>query len=122
MSEKTLDEILVTLKEILKWVKFSGAEEVRVVLMKVLDTEQKRLIYYLSDGSHGSVEIGKKANVSDTTVRRYWESWARLGLAEPVKIQGGVRLKKSFELEDFGLAVPQTVEKINEKRSEEKEE
>lgn len=108
MSEKTLEEILSTLQEILKWVKFSGVEEVRAVLMKVLDTEQKRLIYNLSDGAHGSVEIGRAANVSDRTVRRYWDTWSRLGLAQPVAVRGGIRLKKSFELEDFGFVVPQT--------------
>lgn len=114
-----LEEILSTLKEILKWVKFSGAEEVRAVLMKVLDTEQKRLIYFLSDGTHGSVEIGKTANVSDSTVRRYWETWARLGLAQPVPVKGGFRLKKSFELEDFGLAVPQANKTESKKQQEE---
>jgi len=108
MSEKTLEDILETLQEILKWIKFSGVEEVRAVLMKVLDTEQKRLIYNLSDGEHGSVEIGKAANVSDRTVRRNWDTWSRLGLAQQISVRGGVRLKKSFELEDFGFVVPQT--------------
>lgn len=107
MSEKSLEKIVELLQEILKWVKFAGAREVRTVLMSILDTEQKRLIYHLSDGEHGSVEIGKAANVSDSTVRRYWESWARLGIVEPMSVRGGVRYKKSFQLEDFGFTVPQ---------------
>jgi len=107
MSSKEIERIIELLQEMLKWVKFAGAREVRTVLMNILDTEQKRLIYHLSDGEHGSVEVGKAANVSDSTIRRYWESWVRLGIVEPLSVRGGVRYKKSFQLEDFGFTVPQ---------------
>lgn len=90
----------------LKWIKFTGVKEVRTVLMNVLDTEQKRLIYHLSDGKHGTIEIGKSVNISDSTIRRYWEAWARLGIMEPIAVRGGIRYKKSFEIEDFGFNVP----------------
>jgi len=106
MKDKHNEQIIELLKEILKWIKFTGVREVRTVLMSILDTEQKRLIYHLSDGENGSVEIGKVANVSDRTVRRYWESWARLGIVEPIRVRGGLRYKKSFELEDFGFTIP----------------
>lgn len=101
-----MDELLSIMREILKWTKFAGAKEVRGILTTTLDTDQKRLIYYLSDGNNGTVEIAKSANTSDRTVRRYWESWARQGIVEPLKVRGGERYKKSFELEDFGIAVP----------------
>jgi len=95
------------LREILRWIKFAGAREVRNVLAATLDTEQKRLIYHLSDGKKGSVEIAQVAKVGDSTVRRYWSSWARQGIVEPLKVRGGERYKKSFELEDFGFSIPQ---------------
>jgi hypothetical protein len=101
------NEATAILKEILKWIKFSGIKEVRTVMTSTLDTEQKRLVYNLSDGKKGSVEISQIIKIGDSTVRRYWDSWARLGLMEPVKVQGGLRYLKSFELADFGLAVPQ---------------
>jgi hypothetical protein len=107
LSDKEIQRITKLLQEILKWIKFAGAREVRTVLINILDTEQKRLIYHLSDGEHGSVEIGKVANVSDSTVRRCWESWSRLGIVEPSAVRGGLRYKKSFELEDFGFTIPQ---------------
>lgn len=107
MSSKEVERIIDLLQEMLKWIKFSGAREVRTVLMNILDTEQKRLIYHLSDGEHGSIDIGKAVNVSDSTVRRFWESWARLGVVEPIGVRGGLRYKKSFELEDFGFTIPQ---------------
>jgi response regulator of citrate/malate metabolism len=115
MSEESLEslkKIVELLQEILRWIKFAGAREVRTVLGNMLDTEQKRLIYHLSDGEHGSVEISKTVGVSDVTVRRYWESWARLGIMEPLRVRGGVRYKKCFELEDFGFTVPQIKESV----------
>lgn len=95
------------LKEILKWIRFTGAKEVKNVLIATLDTEQKRLIYHLSDGNRASMEIAKLAGTSDTTVRRYWASWARQGVVESLRVRGGERYKKSFELEDFGIEIPQ---------------
>jgi hypothetical protein len=100
-------EQIKVLKEILKWIKFAGTKEVKNVLLTILDTEQKRLIYHLSDGDHGSLEISKMAGTSDTTVRRQWASWFKQGIVEPLRVQGGERYKKSFELEDFGIEIPQ---------------
>lgn len=107
MNNTSVEKMVALLQEMLKWVKFAGVREVRTVLMNILDTEQKRLIYHLSDGERGSVEIGKMANVSDSTIRRYCESWVRLGIVEPLGVRGGIRYKKSFELEDFGFIIPQ---------------
>jgi hypothetical protein len=106
MSNK-MDELIEVMREILKWTKFAGAREVRNILTAALDTEQKRLIYHLSDGNTGSVEIAKATNVGDSTVRRYWGSWSRQGIVEALKVRGGERFKKSFNLEDFGIAIPQ---------------
>ncbi|MGA2682012.1 MAG: hypothetical protein ABSF44_09465 [Candidatus Bathyarchaeia archaeon] len=108
MSEKVNEEILKTLKEMLRWLKFTGVKEVRAVMSSALETEQKRLIYHLSDGKKGTIEIGKAANVGSSTVGRYWEAWYRLGIMEPIPVQGGIRYKKAFELEDFGFNVPQS--------------
>lgn len=103
-----MDELIAIMREILKWTKFAGAKEVRTVLVAALDTEQKRLVYYLSDGKNGTADIGKASNVSGETVRQYWLSWARQGIVEPLKVQGGQRYKKSFDLEDFNIPVPQS--------------
>ena len=102
----TNDEQTELLREILKWIKFSGIREVRTVLMDILNTEQKRLIYHLSSGERGSINIGKQVGVSHTTVQRYWESWSRLGIVEPIRVRGGLRFMKLFELEDFGFSIP----------------
>ena len=103
------------LREILKWTRFSGMQGVKDALSKSLDTEQKRLIYFLSDGEKGSVEIAKTAGVSDWTVRNYWKIWARNGLVEALKAGRGDRFRYSFEIEDFGIEVPKVSQPQEEK-------
>lgn len=110
MSQQN-DEQIAILKEILKWTRFTAAKEVKTVLLEALDTKQKCLIYHLSDGNHSSAEIGKSAGVSDMTVRRLWATWARMGVVESIKVRGGDRYKKSFDLEDFGIEIPDNLAK-----------
>lgn len=105
MGEQNNEQTAI-LKEILKWIRFAGAKEVKNVLLNTLNTEQKRLIYHLSDGSHSSLEIGKAAGISDVTVRRLWAAWVRQGIVQSIKVRGGERYMKAFDLEDFGIEIP----------------
>lgn len=95
------------LREILKWIKFAGMKEVKNTLVSILDTEQKRLVYHLSDGTRGTVKIAKLAGIgSNRTVFDMWQTWLKLGLGENIPVRGGSRLRRSFDLEDFGIEVP----------------
>lgn len=97
---------LDVLKEILRWVKFSGMKEVRTILTTVLDDNQKRVAYQLSDGTRGTVEIGKSVGIKSTaTVSKLWKQWVKLGLGESISVKGGERFRRSFDLEDFGIEV-----------------
>ena len=107
MSEESLKEIASILKEILKWTKFAGSNEVKKVLTDALDSDQKILLYHLSDGNKGTVAIGQEVGVSNATVAKYWKAWARMGIVETIRVQGGERSKKVFDLEDFGINVPE---------------
>ncbi len=100
------------LREILKWVKFAGIKEVKAILVDSLDTEQKKFAYYLSDGTRGTVEVAKTANIGSTrTVFDMWQAWLKQGLGESIPVKGGSRFKRSFDLEDFGIVVPQSISK-----------
>jgi len=104
------------LREILKWIKFTGMREAKNTLVSVLDTEQKRLVYHLSDGTRGTVEIGDLAGIGSTrTIFEMWQSWLKLGLGESVPVKGGSRFKRSFDLEDFGIEVPQIKKEVSKK-------
>ena len=102
-------EIHGTLKELLKWAKFSGIKEVKPVLESKLDTNDKKIIYVLSDGSKGTREISKiVGSLSHVTIANYWQDWEKAGIGESDAIMGGGnRFKRSFDLEDFGIKVPE---------------
>lgn len=98
------------LREILKWTKFSGMKAVKDVLNSTLDTPQKKLLYQLSDGSKGSVELCKATGIASTeTITKNWKSWTKLGLGENLAVKGGKRFKRAFDLEDFGIEFPEPV-------------
>ncbi len=109
MSTQLTPEVEV-LKEILKWIKFSGMKQAKTTLEEVLDTDQKRLAYQLSDLTRTTREVAGLAGFgSKTTVADMWKAWYRLGLGETITVQGGGdRFKRSFNLADFGIPVPKS--------------
>lgn len=107
------------LREILKWTKFSGMRAVKEVLNSTLDTPEKKLLYQLSDGSKGSVELCQATGIASTeTITKNWKSWIKLGLGENLSVKGGKRFKRAFDLEEFGIEVPKSKDaKMEEKQS-----
>jgi predicted transcriptional regulator len=99
------DESAVLLREILKWIRFSGMKEVSNALRTTLDSAQKIRIYHLSDGENSTRDIAKEANVSDATVRNYWKLWATTGIVEPIKAGTGDRYRHVFDLEELGISL-----------------
>ncbi len=102
-------EDLKVLREILKWVRFSGMKEAKAALESTLDSEQKKTAYQASDG-RGTREVATIAGYgSKSTVELLWKKWKRLGLGEGFQVMGGgERFKRSFDLEDFEIEVPKT--------------
>ncbi len=108
MSTQLTSEVEV-LKEILKWIKFSGMKQAKTTLEEVLDTDQKKLAYQLSDRTRTTREVAGLAGFgSKTTVADMWKAWYRLGLGETTSVRGGDRFMRSFDLSDFGIAVPKS--------------
>lgn len=106
-------EMIALIKELLKWTRFQGMLKVKEVLLDVLKTDEDKLAYHYSDGK-GSQEVAKLAGFkSHTTILKYWNKWAILGLVEPISVRGGTRYKRSFLLSDFGIELPKI--KVGEK-------
>lgn len=95
------------LREILKWIKFAGMKEVKEVLVSELDTDQKKQVYQISDGSKTNAEIHKATGVSTGAISGYWKKWVKKELGEKTSVQGGERFARAFDLEDFGISVPE---------------
>lgn len=129
-TDEILQEQNKILKEILKWIKFSGMKDVKEVLLDTLTDETKKIIYYYSDGINNTTHIKDIANVSgNNVIPNLWNKWKNIGIIEKISVKGGERGKKIFNLEDFGIPTPKskvekTLEKDNasEKVEEKKEE
>jgi hypothetical protein len=114
MENSAKDDEISLLKEILKWLKFAGMKEVKAVLTSELDSDQKKLVYQLSDGTKTNAEINKISGVSTGSISGYWKKWLKLGLGETKAVTGGDRFVRAFDLEDFGITVPQGIIKKSE--------
>jgi hypothetical protein len=93
------------LKEILKWVKISSFNQVKEFLNSILKTETEKLIYHFSDGDNSTAEIVKLAKSSNQKVSDCWKEWKKFGIGETVEVKGGVRFKRTFDLQDFGIDI-----------------
>jgi len=91
------------LREILKWTKFQGMQQVKQVLEATLDTDTKKLVYELSNGI-SSPRIAKIVGVDPTTVRDYWKDWAVLGIVE-IHPNYKKRYCRVFSLKEVGIEV-----------------
>jgi Fic family protein len=107
------------LKEILKWIKFTGFEKVRQLLETGLDTDSKKLVYEYSNGM-SSPEIEQITGVDETTVRDYWKEWAHLGLVE-LHSDYKKRYYRIFSLSEFGVEIPKVKVKAHPKGDSKKE-
>ena len=109
-----LTDIRDAIKDSSKWAKFAGMKEVKPVLESQLDDDAKKIIYTLSDGKNSSYEIEKIVKtLSQRTISNYWDKWEKAGIGEPYTSSGkGSRFKASFNLEDFGIKVPELSKKL----------
>ena len=117
MSEQTFKDIANTLRELLKWSKFAGMQQLRNVLSQTLKTDTEKLIYEFSDGIKGAREVAGVARVgSHATVLAYWKKWSRVGIVEPSSTHHG-RYQRICSLEEVGLEAPQMAQPVAETSS-----
>jgi hypothetical protein len=106
MSEAILNDIHKTLKEQLKWTRFIGVRQLKAVFDEMINKDDEKLVYELSDGEKSTRDIERLTNVGRTTVARLWDKWYKMGLMERSEKYGGGRMKHSFSLADAGIEVP----------------
>lgn len=101
-------EELKVLKEILKWIKFSGMKNVKEVLIENLTDDTKLLIYHHSNGINSIPILKKLIGIGgNNVIPLLWNKWKNVGIIEKVSASGGERGKKIFNLEDFGILIPE---------------
>ena len=109
MNEELLKEIVLTLREILKWTRFSGMQQLRNVLLNILKTDTEKAIYELTDGKRSTREIATLVGVkSHATIAAYWKKWSKTGIVQPTQRIPG-RYQHICSLEEVGIEVPKTI-------------
>lgn len=94
-----------TLKEMLKWIRFTSMLDLKRVLTETLVEDGDRLVYELTDGDRSTNDVSRLSGVPARTVARRWQSWAKIGIVEKTEKYGGSRVKHVCSLEDIGIAV-----------------
>lgn len=118
----TLKDIHNDLRELITWTKFSGIKDVKPVLESKLNNDLKKTVYHLSDGKNSTRDIEKLAgNISNRSVTNYWQEWEKIGLGLYEVVKGFNRFKRSFDLKDFGINVPEFQKPEKESTSESNE-
>ena len=65
------------------------------------------MAYSLTNGDNGLDFIKDRIGRSYGTVHRYWASWQKIGIVESIDVRGGSRAKALFDLEEFGVVIPE---------------
>jgi len=100
-----LRDVQSSLKDVGKWVRFQNAPRLRDVLLKELDTPQKKVGFELTDGEHSRRDIAKEIGIDDDTVRTWWDRWFQLAVVEESEKRKG-RPQKIVSLGQIGIEVP----------------
>lgn len=111
MKEETFRAKLIDLlSKILEWTRFIGKQQLRALLLDNLKEDVEKVVYELSDGkSLREIESICRANgysVSKSTINKYWDKWAALGIVEPSKSYRG-RYEKITSLKEVGIELPE---------------
>lgn len=108
-----LQEIAESLRELVAWTRVIGHPTVKQTLERVLDSDEKRLVYHLTDGRRSVAEIQKLAGVNARFISEWGREWEKFGIVEQSrisKIKG--RRQKLFDLAVFGISVPDQIVSI----------
>jgi len=68
------------LKEILKWQKIQGLYAFKSLIPILLDSEKKKKVYEMSNGTLNVEQISKKAKVATGTISNWWNKWLAEGI------------------------------------------
>ena len=107
MNNGNLTEVLTRIERELVIISTSlrllAGEKIRQVLGEALDTNEKRQVYELTDGTRSRREIARITGISNDTIQEWWDRWVLTGLLRKDPITG--RPHRVFCLQELGIKV-----------------
>ena len=94
------DQVLATLRELLKWTKVQALPSVKATLENALPKMEHRKLYQALDGTRTQQQLARTLGISQPTVSRMVAAWSRAGLVEE-KSPG--RYIRAFDLQEMGV-------------------
>jgi DNA invertase Pin-like site-specific DNA recombinase len=86
------------LREILVWLRLQGIYLLETSLLpSLLDSEDKKKVYQMTDGNLSVNEISKRTSVSVGSISNWWNQWYERGIL----LKEGKRYKKLISLRTF---------------------
>lgn len=93
------EDILATLKEILKWIRIEAQPVAKSRIEAILEPGHRKL-YQALDGKQTQGQLAASMKTSQPTVSRLISAWVRAGIVEEASPGRYVR---SFDLETLGI-------------------
>ncbi len=102
---ESVEKLNRTMKEVARWTKFRSVSGLRETLVRELNTPQKKLAYELTDGDHSRRDIAQILQITDDSIRSWWDKWYQLALVEESETRKG-RPQRVISLNEVGIEVP----------------
>jgi hypothetical protein len=115
-QNQLLENIALSLKELLALSRVALKPRVKEVLEKILDSTEKRKVYNLMDGEKTVAAIQEQTGVNVRFISEWGQEWEKLGLVETdtkSTIRG--RRKHLFDLSLYDISIE---DKASENKSE----
>jgi DNA-binding transcriptional ArsR family regulator len=94
------EEIVATLKEILKWIRIQAQPVAKSRIEATLSEPAHRRLYQALDGEQTQGQLAASSKTSQPTVSRLVSSWVRAGIVEEVSPGRYMRI---FDLGALGI-------------------
>jgi hypothetical protein len=87
------------------YVKLANYDGIKNRLMQILNSDDKKCVFEVTDGKNSTREIEAMTGVNKDVVSNWWNQWQKEGIVEESEERRG-RRRKVLSLSDFGIDIP----------------
>jgi hypothetical protein len=93
------DRLIELLTESVRWLRFQGLDKAKSAVEENLDSEKKRRVFDLTDGTTAGRKISELSGVPLATISAWWNDWYAAGIL--TKEDG--KYRRLFKLSEIGI-------------------